>query len=62
MLLKLFSIMDSVAHWRITELEAKVRQYDPAPIGIALMIQIMTCFYKASFHLTNRKHSIDIIT
>lgn len=46
-LLKLFPVMDSLALHRITIVVANVGQYDPALVGIALMIPVMDCFYKA---------------
>lgn len=39
--------MDSLALHRITIAVANVGQYDPALVGIALMIPVMACFYKA---------------
>lgn len=39
--------MDSLALHRIIAV-ANVGQYDPALVGIALMIPVMACFYKAS--------------
>lgn len=47
--------MTSLALQRITEVVANVGQYDPSR-GIALMIPVMACSYKAPFHLTGRKH------
>ena len=54
--------MDNLALQRVIELVPIVGLCDPAPVGIALMMPVTACFYKAPLHLTSRKLSIDINT